>query len=290
MKPVSEKNLAETKPVGMAKDERGSTRVGAVQGGLRRECQPECTTDEAVVPVWKRVLDVTLIMLFSPVLIPVMCATAVFIKIVSRGPVILHQDRIGFMGRRFTCLKFRTMHCDADTSVHEKYTRQLAHEDVPMTKPEDFSPVVDSKVIRFGGLLRAMGIDELPQLINVLRGEMSLVGPRPCMQYEYEEYEPWHMERFRTLPGLTGLWQVNGKNRTTFRRMMELDIEYVRTKSLWLDLKILLRTVPTIVGQVLEKLRAKMGAPSVGDAGGAVPGQARVSVEGEVTGGRPVSS
>jgi|GEM_PF-902463 len=290
MKPVKEKNQAKTGRVGVANEKCGPSAPARAQHGLRQECHPECTTDEAVVPGWKRVLDVTLIILFSPVLIPVMCATAVFIKMVSRGPVILHQERIGFMERRFTCLKFRTMHCDADTSVHEKYTRQLAHEDVPMTKPEDFSPAVDSKVIRFGGLLRAMGIDELPQLINVLRGEMSLVGPRPCMQYEYEEYEPWHMERFRTLPGLTGLWQVNGKNRTTFKEMMQWDIKYVRTKSLWLDLEILLRTVPTIVGQVLEKIRAKMTAPSAGGVGGAVPGQARVSVEGEVTGGRPVGS
>jgi len=290
MKPVKEKNQAKTGRVGVANEKCDTSAPARAQHGLRQECHPDCTNNEAVVPGWKRVLDVTLIILFSPVLIPVMCATAVFIKMVSRGPVILHQERIGFMGRRFTCLKFRTMHCDADTSVHERYTRQLAHEDVPMTKPEDFSPAVDSKVIRFGGLLRAMGIDELPQLINVLRGEMSLVGPRPCMQYEYEEYEPWHMERFRTLPGLTGLWQVNGKNRTTFKEMMQWDIKYVRTKSLWLDLEILLRTVPTIVGQVLEKIRAKMTAPSAGDVGGAVPGQARVSVEGEVTGGRPVGS
>lgn len=222
------------------------------------------------MPTWKRVLDVSLIIVLLPLLVPFMCMIAVFIKMVSRGPVILRQERVGFMGRSFQCLKFRTMHCNADTTVHEKYTRELAHADVPMIKPEDL-PVGDPRLIKFGGILRATGVDELPQLLNVLRGEMSLVGPRPCMPYEYEEYEEWHKERFLTLPGLTGLWQVSGKNRTTFNQMMNLDIDYVRRRSLWLDLKIILRTGPTLVGQVVEKIRAKRMAPSAGEARDAIP-------------------
>jgi lipopolysaccharide/colanic/teichoic acid biosynthesis glycosyltransferase len=113
----------------------------------------------------------------------------------------------------------------------------------PMTKLDTRG---DARVIPLGGMLRSTGLDELPQLINVFRGEMSLVGPRPCLPKEYDKHLPWQKERFRTLPGLTGLWQVSGKNRTTFNEMIELDLKYVRTRSLWLDLKILFRTIPVV--------------------------------------------
>ena len=106
------------------------------------------------------------------------------------------------------------------------------------------------ELIPFGRQLRAVGCDELPQLINVLRGEMSLVGPRPCLPGEYNRHLPWQRERFGTLPGLTGLWQVSGKNRTTFNEMIELDIQYVRTRSPWLDLKIMLKTIPVVMVEV----------------------------------------
>jgi lipopolysaccharide/colanic/teichoic acid biosynthesis glycosyltransferase len=108
----------------------------------------------------------------------------------------------------------------------------------------------DARIIPLGRLLRSAGLDELPQLINVLRGEMSLVGPRPCVAYEAARYEPWQLERFNAAPGLTGWWQVNGKNGTTFTRMMQLDIEYTRTKSLGLDLKIMLKTIPALWVQI----------------------------------------
>ena len=110
----------------------------------------------------------------------------------------------------------------------------------------------DSRIILFGRWLRSSGLDELPQLINVLRGEMSLVGPRPCLPYESEKYLPWQKERFNAVPGLTGLWQVSGKNRTTFAQMMRLDIEYARNKNLWLDLKIILKTIPALMVQMWE--------------------------------------
>ena len=120
----------------------------------------------------------------------------------------------------------------------------------------------DSRIIPCGFMLRSSGLDELPQLINVLLGEMSMVGPRPCLPYERESYQPWQMERFNTLPGLTGLWQVSGKNKTTFNEMMELDIKYSREKTLWLDLVIILKTPFVIVGQVLESRRRKRaGSP-----------------------------
>jgi lipopolysaccharide/colanic/teichoic acid biosynthesis glycosyltransferase len=110
----------------------------------------------------------------------------------------------------------------------------------------------DRRIIPCGSLLRSSGLDELPQLINVLRGEMSLVGPRPCVPYECEHLLPWQRERFDTLPGLTGLWQVSGKNQTTFLEMMELDISYARTKTPWLDLAIIFKTLPVVLGQIWE--------------------------------------
>src|SRR5208283_2113683 len=119
----------------------------------------------------------------------------------------------------------------------------------------------DSRIIPFGLLLRVSGLDELPQIINVLRGEMSMVGPRPCLAYECDNYLPWQWERFNTLPGLTGLWQVSGKNQTTFAEMMRLDISYTREKTLWLDLKIILKTIPAILGQVWQDRKKKTELP-----------------------------
>ena len=115
----------------------------------------------------------------------------------------------------------------------------------------------DARIIPFGVWLRSSGLDELPQLINVLRGEMSLVGPRPCMAYEYGDFLPWQRERFNTLPGLTGLWQVSGKNRTTFAEMIAMDASYARTKTLWLDLAIMVKTPPVMVGQVWSAWKKK---------------------------------
>ena len=121
----------------------------------------------------------------------------------------------------------------------------------------------DSRIIPLGKLLRSSGLDELPQLINVLKGEMSLVGPRPCLPYEAEKYLPWQQERFNAAPGLTGLWQVSGKNRTTFTRMMQLDIEYAQNKSLWLDLKIIFKTIPALLVQMSDMLLNKKSRPNL---------------------------
>jgi lipopolysaccharide/colanic/teichoic acid biosynthesis glycosyltransferase len=158
------------------------------------------------------------------------------------------------------CLKFRTMHCGAETETHQGHLQQLMDSDVPMVKMDSKG---DSRIIPGGRLLRSSGLDELPQLMNVLKGEMSLVGPRPCLAYEAVKYLPWQRERFNALPGLTGLWQVSGKNRTTFTRMVQLDIEYARTKSLFLDLKIMLKTVPALLIQMRDvRLQAKAGKPA----------------------------
>jgi exopolysaccharide production protein ExoY len=199
------------------------------------------------VPVWKRILDVFCIILALPGVLFFMIFIAALIKLVSRGRVLIRQERIGLRCRRFGCLKFRTMHVGADTGVHHDHLKHLLRSDEPMVKMDSMG---DPRLIRFGAILRATGLDELPQLINVLRGEMSLVGPRPCLPYEFELYEPWQRERFNTLPGLTGLWQVRGKNRTTFAEMIKLDIEYARTRSLLLDLQILAATFGTVASQV----------------------------------------
>ncbi len=212
-------------------------------------------------PGWKRTLDIMLIVSAMFLLVPLMMLVAFIIRIFSRGPVIFKQERIGYLGKRFTCFKFRTMFVGADTSVHQGHLNRLMNSDAPMVKMDAQG---DPRLIPFGVLLRSSGLDELPQIFNVLRGEMSLVGPRPCLPYEYENYLPWQRERFDTVPGLTGLWQVSGKNKTTFVEMIKLDIEYARNKTLWLDLKIILRTIPALIAQMLDtRRRRKLSSRSV---------------------------
>jgi len=207
------------------------------------------------LPRWKRVLDVTIVLVAMPVVLPLSVFIGLIIRLVSAGPILFKQERVGYRGRPFMCLKFRTMHCGAETSTHQGHLRELMDSNVPMTKMDAAG---DSRIIPLGRWLRSSGLDELPQLVNVLKGEMSLVGPRPCLAYEAAKYLPWQRERFNGIPGLTGLWQVSGKNRTTFTRMIQLDIEYTRTKTLALDLKIILRTVPALLVQMRDnRLRKK---------------------------------
>jgi lipopolysaccharide/colanic/teichoic acid biosynthesis glycosyltransferase len=213
--------------------------------------QPGTGTPPATarIPAWKRVFDVTCVLAALPVLIPAGIVIAVFIKIVSPGPAFFRQQRVGYLGRRFMCLKFRTMKVNADTSVHQAHLRNLVTGNGPTRKLDCGG---DSRLIRGGLLLRSLGADELPQLINVLRGEMSLVGPRPCTPYEFELFSAPHKRRCHALPGLTGSWQISGKNKTTFEEMMNLDLGYVEHSSLWLDLKIILLTLPAVLALVWE--------------------------------------
>ncbi len=220
-----------------------SQNVDAQRGSLR-------------VPQWKRALDIGCIVLAAPVVLPVGLIIAFLVKVISPGPVFFYQERIGYLGNKFRCIKFRTMTHNAETKVHAAHLADLINSNQPMTKLDTH----DSRVIPFGRLLRAFGLDELPQLINVLKGEMSLVGPRPCLPYEFERYQPRHRGRCATLPGLTGLWQVSGKNRTTFEEMIDLDLDYCRKKSVWLDLKIIALTIPAIFGQVWDTLKRKAAA------------------------------
>ena len=195
------------------------------------------------LPLWKRALDFSLILILAPALVMLGGLVALVVASGSSGPIFFRQRRVGHQGREFTCYKFRTMHVGVETDSHRGHATQFIKSGTPMTKLDTRR---DARVIPFGAALRAMGLDELPQLINVLRGEMSIVGPRPCIPYEYELYEPWQRRRCDAVPGLTGLWQVSGKNRTTFNQMIRLDIEYSQRLSLWLDVTIILKTLPAV--------------------------------------------
>jgi lipopolysaccharide/colanic/teichoic acid biosynthesis glycosyltransferase len=209
----------------------------------------QANPDKTSIPCWKRMLDVGIVILALPLLVPLALALVAIIRLVSKGPILFKQERIGQGGKKFLCFKFRTMFVGAGSLTHEGHLRQLIHSDAPMTKMDDHG---DSRIIPFGVFLRATGLDELPQLINVVKGEMSIVGPRPCLPYEFEQYLPSQRERCNAAPGLTGLWQVSGKNATTFSEMVRLDIEYFRRCSLGLDLQIISKTIPVLLGQVLK--------------------------------------
>jgi len=206
------------------------------------------------LPIWKRTLDWAIILAMAPAVAIFGAGVAVLVVMGSRGPILFRQRRVGFKGREFTCFKFRTMRVNADTKSHEDHTRLLMKSGKPLTKLDAQS---DPRLIPFGAVLRSTGLDELPQLINVLRGEMSIVGPRPCIGYECEHYEPWQHDRFNAVPGLTGLWQVSGKNRTTFDEMIKLDIEYSKRKNLGLDLMIITKTLPALWQQCLDNRAAR---------------------------------
>ena len=208
----------------------------------------------SVMHWWKRALDLVLLSFALPGLLLVGVAVALIIKLGSRGPVLFRQKRVGYKGREFVCFKFRTMAVNAETESHRRHLQELIKSQGAMVKLDERK---DPRLIPFGSALRACGLDELPQLLNVLRGEMSLVGPRPCIPYECEAYEPWHWQRFDAVPGLTGLWQVSGKNRTTFDQMVKLDIEYSRRLTLWLDLKIILKTLPALWRQCSDVQAAR---------------------------------
>lgn len=198
--------------------------------------------------VIKRAIDVlgsaTLLLLLSPIL----AVIAALIKMTSKGPVIFEQDRLGQFGARFKCLKFRTMYINNDPKIHREYVQQyIAGKDGLDNSNGSEKPVYklvkDPRVTSIGSLLRKASLDELPQFWNVLRGQMSLVGPRPPVPYEFEVYDIWHRRRLLEVkPGITGLWQVSGRNRIRFDEMVRLDLQYCQKWSLWLDLKILLAT------------------------------------------------
>jgi exopolysaccharide biosynthesis polyprenyl glycosylphosphotransferase len=201
-----------------------------------------------VAIVVKRMMDIVgglvALVLFAPVFLVI----AIAIKLTSRGPVFFRQERIGQYGRPFVLLKFRSMHLNNDTSVHQQwfhsfYTGKAKRHPTDDNGNGSYKLPNDPRVTSVGRLLRRTSLDEAPQFINVLRGEMSLVGPRPPIPYEVDAYQAWHRGRvLQAKPGITGLWQVNGRSRVPFEEMVRLDLRYARTWSIWLDIKILLKT------------------------------------------------
>ncbi len=204
-------------------------------------------------PAWKRWSDLACVVASLPLTVPLLIFVAVWIRLVSRGPALFRQERIGHGGEKFTLYKFRTMHHGASTKDHEAHVGRLVDSDRPMVKLDTLG---DSRLIPGGCLLRNAGLDELPQLFNILSGQMSLVGPRPCLLSEYDFFSASQRERFTVLPGLTGLWQVLGKNRTTFREMNAMDVHYARQSSALFDLWIMARTPVALVGQMSDCLAA----------------------------------
>ncbi len=204
------------------------------------------------LPLWKRSLDIASAATLLLVLTPLMALIAATIKLVSKGPIFYSQKRIGYNGREFDFYKFRTMKINNDCGQHKALTSNMVHKEVPMTKLYN-----DPRIILFGKLIRNTSLDELPQLFNVLKGDMSLVGPRPCLPYEAKLFKRWQKQRFYSIPGLTGLWQVSGKNRLTFNQMVRLDISYYQHLSIFQDLKIFIKTPLAIFDEFRQASRQK---------------------------------
>lgn len=208
----------------------------------------------------KRVVDVVGAVVGLLLLSPLLLLVALAIRLDSAGPVFYIQERVGARQRTqrgrvawetctFRLYKFRSMVHNADESIHQAHIKAFVAGQTEVAEADDakFKLKNDFRITRVGKLLRRTSLDELPQLLNVLKGEMSLVGPRPVPVYEVAEYEPWHHERLLALPGITGLWQVKGRGRVTFDEMVRMDIEYTRTQSLWLDLQLLCLTIPSVL-------------------------------------------
>jgi lipopolysaccharide/colanic/teichoic acid biosynthesis glycosyltransferase len=221
------------------------------------------TEDRTKYYLIKRVLDLVLTIPALIILSPIIVLIAFLIRLDSPGPSIFRQARMGVKRRshkgksvwepaEFTCYKFRTMVYNADPSLHKEYIKTFINYDpqiMAVIQGEDNSThklVNDPRVTRLGRILRKTSLDELPQLWNVLTGEMSLVGPRPAILYELEEYQPWHFQRLQATPGLSGLWQVTARSSVEFDEMVNLDIEYINRQSIWLDLNIIMKT-PIVV-------------------------------------------
>jgi exopolysaccharide biosynthesis polyprenyl glycosylphosphotransferase len=201
----------------------------------------------------KRAMDIAGSAALLLILMPVLAVIAVAVKLTSKGPILFGQERMGQFGARFKFLKFRSMYLNNAPTIHQEYVKQFIAGKQAAQGSDSGAPTVykitnDPRVTPVGRFLRKTSLDELPQLWNVLIGEMSLVGPRPPVPYEYEAYEHWHRRRvLEVQPGITGLWQVSGRSRTTFDEMVRLDLRYCRSWSLWLDIKILLATPKAVL-------------------------------------------
>jgi len=211
------------------------------------------------VPFWyepvKRILDIIVALVGLVLFFPLWLLIAIAIKVTSPGPILYVADTVGKDGRIFPFYKFRTMRNDSDEAPHKQYLARFVEKNEPYTiiRREDGSEervykiVNDSRVTRIGRILRATGLDEAPQLLNVLKGEMSMVGPRPPRVAEYEHYEDWHKQRLTVMPGITGLYQVTARSVVPFDEVVRIDLEYIRKRSLRLDLRIMLLTPINVI-------------------------------------------
>ena len=197
----------------------------------------------------KRIIEIVLSVFTLDATAPVLLLVALIIRVDSPGPILFRQERLGKDRRPFTILKFRTMQHEADDSFHREAIRRAANgiRTSLSDGTEVFKSPEDPRITRAGKFLRASCLDELPQLINVLRGEMSLVGPRPALEYELEHYSDWYYRRFDVRPGLTGTWQVQRADAKDFDDMMRMDVKYTTSTSTWTDLKLMAQTIPAIV-------------------------------------------
>jgi lipopolysaccharide/colanic/teichoic acid biosynthesis glycosyltransferase len=195
------------------------------------------------------VIDVVGAGLLLGLLTPLMLLIVVLVRATSPGPALFKQSRVGYREQQFTMLKFRSMYSDCPDEIHRDFVSRMLHGEDPrkIAGIGIYKLDGDRRITPLGRILRVTSLDELPQLINVVRGEMALVGPRPALPWEVQLYQPHHRERFNVKPGITGLWQVSGRNRLTMTQALELDVEYARRRSVGLDLWILIRTLPAVL-------------------------------------------
>jgi lipopolysaccharide/colanic/teichoic acid biosynthesis glycosyltransferase len=228
---------------------------GGTNGSGNKAHYPELSrkkTSRRLALGFKRAIDITGSAMALIVLSPLFAIIALAIKATSKGPVLFCQERLGQHGRKFRFLKFRSMRTNCDSKIHQEYVTRFISGEVPVASGERSTPTFkiqkDPRVTPLGSMLRKTSLDELPQFWNVLMGEMSLVGPRPPLEYEFKAYDIWHRRRVLEIkPGITGLWQVEGRSRTKFDDMVRMDLKYARAWSLWLDMEILLRTPVAVI-------------------------------------------
>jgi lipopolysaccharide/colanic/teichoic acid biosynthesis glycosyltransferase len=224
-------------------------RVRAFQGPVQLQLHRRSPGIDRLDRAAKRAMDLLLasgmLLAFSPVMVVI----ALLIRLTSPGPVLFRQVRVGYWQSPFVMLKFRTMHQGIDDTIHRSYVTAMLTGQIASAEAERgiFKLTRDPRVTSIGSFLRRTSLDELPQLINVLRGQMSLVGPRPVLPWEGKLFEPWDRVRFAVRPGITGLWQVTGRNALMMQQALDLDVEYALRRTILLDLVILLRTIPSVL-------------------------------------------
>lgn len=204
-------------------------------------------SEASLYPLAKRCIDLVCATILLVLLAPFMALIALAIHLDSPGPAVFRQMRVGRWGKEFTMFKFRSMYAGADKKVHRTFATDYINGNGTHPGHVVYKPNGDKRITRVGKWLRRTSLDELPQLLNVLKGEMSLVGPRPSVDYEVEQYSKWHLQRLAVLPGLTGLAQISGRSGLTFEKIVRLDLKYVERRSVALDLAILLRTIPVVL-------------------------------------------